>query len=633
MATTNKRLDVTDLDFDDIKLNLKTFMRNQSDFTDYDFEGSGINALLDVLSYNTHYLAMNMNMAVNESFLDTATVRSSIVSHAKTLGYTPSSATAPIAYINVNLNNTATDGGAFESLSSATIPVGTIFTTQLDDINYKFVTVSEHTAIKTDGVISFSNIPIYEGTYVTNRYTVDTKNVDKKYYINDARGDTSTLLVDVFDTASSTSSTTFSKALDTTQVDSASNVYFLQESVDGKFEIYFGDGIVGKALSDGNVVRLRYVVTNKSAANGASGFNTTASFSGITSITVETVSVASGGAEKESISSIKYNAPLDYAAQGRAVTINDYKAIVPKVYPNAKSVQVYGGEDAENPVYGRVYISIVPTESSISASAKAQIVTDLKNSYSIASIIPEVIDPEYTKLELTTTFNYNSKNTVKSSETLISNVISTIRKYNTENLTAFNNPFRHSALTTLIDDTDNSITSNITTIKLTQAFTPILNSATKYTIKFNNALYNPHSGHNAASGGILSSSGFKISGNTNEIFLDDDGNGNVRSYYNTASATKSYVDETAGTINYTTGEIILTSFNITSVSDVDGATATTIKVKVVPDSNDVIAVRNQVLEIDLDNSKIASQTDKVASGSASSGVGVTSPTSYSSSSY
>ena len=421
--------------------------------------------------------------------------------------------------------------------------------------------------------------------------------------------------------------------MDTTQVDSASNVYFLQESVDGKFEIYFGDGIVGKALSDGNVVRLRYVVTNKSAANGASGFNTTASFSGITSITVETVSVASGGAEKESISSIKYNAPLDYAAQGRAVTINDYKAIVPKVYPNAKSVQVYGGEDAENPVYGRVYISIVPTESSISASAKAQIVTDLKNSYSIASIIPEVIDPEYTKLELTTTFNYNSKNTVKSSETLISNVISTIRKYNTENLTAFNNPFRHSALTTLIDDTDNSITSNITTIKLTQAFTPTLNFATKYTIKFNNALYNPHSGHNAASGGILSSSGFKISGNTNEIFLDDDGNGNVRSYYNTASATKSYVDETAGTINYTTGEIILTSFNITSVSDVDGATATTIKVKVVPDSNDVIAVRNQVLEIDLDNSKISAQTDKVASGSASSGVGVTSPTSYSSSSY
>jgi hypothetical protein len=212
-------------------------------------------------------------------------------------------------------------------------------------------------------------------------------------------------------------------------------------------------------------------------------------------------------------------------------------------------------------------------------------------------------------------------------------VISTIRKYNTENLTAFNNPFRHSALTTLIDDTDNSITSNITTIKLTQAFTPTLNSATKYTIKFNNALYNPHSGHNSMMGGILSSSGFKISGNTNEIFLDDDGNGNVRSYYNTASATKSYVDETAGTINYTTGEIVLTSFNITSISDVDGVTATTIKIKVVPDSNDVIAVRNQVLEIDLDNSKISSQTDKVASGSASSGVGVSSPTSYSSSSY
>ena len=211
MATTTKRLDVTDLDFDDIKGNLKTFMRNQSDFTDYDFEGSGINALLDVLAYNTHYLAMNMNMVANESFLDTASVRSSVVSHAKTLGYIPNSARAPIANVNITLNNIG-------ALTSATIPVGTVFTTVIDDINYQFVTVAEYTSQVVNGVLTFSNIPIYEGTYITNRYTVDTKNVDQKFYVNDANGDTTTLIVDVFDNASATSSTTFTQALDNTQV-------------------------------------------------------------------------------------------------------------------------------------------------------------------------------------------------------------------------------------------------------------------------------------------------------------------------------------------------------------------------------------------------------------------------------
>ena len=415
MATTEKRLDVTDLDFDDIKGNLKTFMRNQSEFTDYDFEGSGMNAILDVLAYNTHYLAMNMNMVANEAFLDTASVRSSVVSHAKTLGYTPNSVRAPIANVNVTLNNIG-------SLTSATMPVGTIFTTVIDDINYQFVTVAEHTRQIENGIISFNNIPIHEGTYVTNRYTVDIDNVDQKFYVNDENGDTTTLIVDVFDNSSSTSSTTFTLATDTTQTASDSNVYFLQESVDGKFEIYFGDGITGKALSDGNIVRMRYVVTNKEKANGASSFTTSATISGITNITTATVSPASGGAEKESIQSIKFNAPLDYAAQGRAVTVNDFKAIVPKVYANSKSVQVYGGEDNDVPTYGKVYISIVPTTGSITASAKLDIIRNLKNNYTVASVSPEIVDPEYTKLRLNVNFSYNSKNTIKPQETLISNV-------------------------------------------------------------------------------------------------------------------------------------------------------------------------------------------------------------------
>ena len=622
MATTEKRLDIADLDFDDIKGNLKTFMRNQSDFTDYDFEGSGINALLDVLAYNTHYLAMNMNMVANEAFLDTASVRSSIVSHAKTLGYTPNSVRAPIAFINVTLNNIG-------NLTSATIPVGTVFTTVIDDINYQFVTVAEHTSQIENGIISFTNLPIYEGTYVTNRYTVDTDNVDQKFYVNDENGDTTTLLVDVFDNSSSTSSTTFTLATDTTQTAADSNVYFLQESIEGKFEIYFGDGIIGKALSDGNIVRMRYVVTNKSKANGASSFSTSATISTITDITTATVSSASGGAEKESIESIKFNAPLDYAAQGRAVTVNDFKAIVPKVYANAKSVQVYGGEDNDVPTYGKVYISIVPTTGAITASAKLDIVKNLKNNYTVASVTPEIVDPEYTKIRLNVNFSYNSKNTIKAQETLISNVTKTITDFNTNNLSKFDAAFRYSPFSSLIDNTDPAITSNITTLKLSKDFIPTLNTSTKYTIPFSNALYNPHSGHDSDAGGILSSSGFKISGNTNEMFLNDDGMGNVRMYYIVDGTTNTYQDNNAGTINYKTGEVILTSFNITEVSNVDGAASTKIRLIVTPESNDIIGVRNQVLEIDTANLIVNANVDTIATGSASAGVGVTTTSTYS----
>ena len=629
MATTQKKLDVTELDFDRIKSNLKTFMKNQTEFTDYDFEGSGLNALLDVLSYNTHYLAMNMNMVANESFLDTASTRSAVVSHAKTLGYIPNSPRAPVAFINVTLNNSTTDSSAFEELNTATIPIGTVFTTQMDDVNYQFVTVSEHTINKVDDVLSFTNIPIYEGTYVTNRYTVNNQNVDQKFYLADRNGDTSTLVVDVFDSATSTSSTTFTLATDTTLTSSTSNVFFLQESVDGKFEIYFGDGITGRALSDGNIVRLRYVVTNKTLANGATSFSTTATISGITNVTVATVSNASGGAESESIQSIKFNAPLDYAAQGRAVTVNDFKSIVPKVYANTKSVQVYGGEDNDVPTFGKVYISIVPTTGSITAAAKAQIVKDLKTTYTIASVSPEVVDPEYTKLRLNVTFTYNSKNTIKPKETLESNVLTTITNFNNNNLSKFDSAFRHSAFTKLVDDTDDAITSNITTVTLSKDFTPTLDKDTKYIIPFNNKLYNPHSGHDSEAGGILSSTGFKIDGNINEMFLNDDGMGNVRMFYITDGTTNTYEDNTVGTIDYFNGSITLTNLKITEVSNVDGTTSTKVRLIVKPESSDIIAVRNQVLEIDLNNSVVTAAVDTIATGSSSAGVGVATTSIYS----
>ena len=622
MATTDKRLNVTDLDFDDIKSNLKTFMRNQNEFTDYDFEGSGINALLDVLAYNTHYLAMNVNMAANEMFLDTASVRASVVSHAKTLGYTPNSVRAPSATVNVKLNNFPS------TLTTAIIPRNTVFTASVDDVSYQFRTLSDYQTTVANGIISFSNVPIYEGTMVKNRYVVDTKNVDQKFKLTNQNADTTSLKVQVYSDASASTFATYTLATDITKAGPTSNVYFLQECDDGQFEIYFGDGIVGRALSDNNVVVLEYLVTNKTAANGAKNFSTTTAISGVTDVTTTTVSVASGGAERESIQSIKLNAPLDYAAQGRAVTPEDYKTIIPKVYANTKSVQVWGGEDNSTPVYGRSYISIVPTSGSITASAKEQIVTALKNEYTIASVTPVIVDPITTSIRLGVTFKYNKKNTTKTAETLVSEVTQTLQNYDANNLQKFDGVFRHSQVTGLIDDTDESILSNITTVKLGQLFTPTLNKNTKYELEFNNAIYNPHSGHASAEGGVLSSTGFKISGDSNEMFLNDDGNGVVRMFYYTDGTTITYKDETAGTIDYNTGKIVLTAFNITSVSNVDGATSSKIRIVVTPNSTDVAAVRNQILQIDFANSTVSSDEDTIAGGGASAGVGYTTTTTY-----
>jgi len=598
MATTDKRLNVTDLDFDDIKSNLKTFMRNQNEFTDYDFEGSGINALLDVLAYNTHYLAMNVNMAANEMFLDTASVRASVVSHAKTLGYTPNSVRAPSATVNVTLNNFPS------TLTTAIIPRDTVFTASVDDVSYQFRTLSDYQTTVANGVISFSNVPIHEGTMVKNRYVVDTKNVDQKFKLTNKNADTTSLRVQVFSDASASNFSTYTLATDITKASSTSNVYFLQECDDGQFEIYFGDGIVGRALSDNNVVVMEYLVTNKTASNGAKNFSTTAAISSVTDVTTTTVSVAP----------------------------EDYKTIIPKVYANTKSVQVWGGEDNSTPVYGRSYISIVPTSGSITASAKEQIVKDLKNEYTIASVTPVIVDPITTSVRLGVTFKYNKKNTTKTAETLVSNVTTTLQNYDTNNLQRFDGVFRHSQLTGLIDDTDESILSNITTVKLGQSFTPILNTNTKYELEFNNAVYNPHTGHMSSDGGVVSSTGFKISGDSNEMFLNDNGNGIIRMFYYTDGTTITYKDETAGTIDYNTGKIILTAFNITSVSNVDGTTSSKIRVVVTPNSTDVVAVRNQILQIDFANTTVTSSEDTIAGGGASAGVGYATTTSYESTS-
>ena len=612
MAT---KLQVTELDFDDIKNNLKTYMKNQTEFTDYNFEGSGLSTIIDLLAYNTHYLAMNANMAVNESFLDTATLRSSVVSHAKTLGYTPRSARAPVAYVDVTLNSFT--GG------SATISKGTKFTTKVNDSTYGFVVNAAQTVSPVNGITRFVNLPIYEGTLVTAKYTVDSANLDKKYMVTDARADTTTLKVSVQNSVSDATLTTYTLATDISQVTKTSDVYFLQEVEDGKFEVYFGDGVVGSKPTDGNIVILEYIVTNKDKANGASVFSGT-SVGGESDITVATLVSASGGAEPETIESIKYNAPLDYSSQCRAVTTQDYKTIVPQVYADTKAIQVWGGEDNNPPRYGQVYLAI-KTQSGVNLTqAQKDSIVKLLDGYNIASVRPTIVDPEITKLRLTSTVKFDSKsttNTATSIETIVTNVLTT---YNNSDLQNFDGIFRFSKLSRLIDAADNSILSNITTLKIEKTIKPVLNTSSQYILDYSNALYNPHSGHNATMGGIVVSTGFTIAGNSNTIFIDDDGNGNIRTYYLVGGTTRTYLNNTAGTVDYSTGLVTLPSLTITGTSNSDG----TVSVVVQPKSNDIVPVRNQLLEIDFTNTKVTAEVDTIESGGSSAGTGYATSSSY-----
>ena len=629
MAVNESRLTVTEFDFDEVKANLKLFLKGQSEFKDYDFEGSGMNILLDVLAYNTHYLGYNANMLANEMFLDSASLRSSIVSHAKTLGYIPTSSRAAKATVDVTLNTS--------TLSSATMDAGTVFTTTVGGTDYQFVTASDFTATNIGSGIVFNNVPIYEGTYVTTRYTVDFSDVDQRFLLRSNRADTTTLTVRIQNSSSDTTITTYTEATDITQVKTDSKVYFLQEVEAGLYEVYFGDGVIGAALSDDNIVLLTYVVTNKADANGANIFASSGAIAAINDVTVFTQSTASAGSEPESLQSIKYNAPLDYASQGRCVTAEDYKVFAKKLFPNTRSVAVFGGESGSydsslgavsTAEYGKVFISIKSTTGlNLTTSEKTQLVRDLAP-FTIASTTPVVIDPQITKIILSGAFKFNSSKTTSSSEDLEAAVISTLKTYNTSDLSQFEGLFRHSKVLGLIDNTNIAITSSAVNITMGHFFTPTTTASTAYTINFNNAFYNPHSGHNSSAGGVIASTGFYISGDaTNIQYFDDDGSGNLRTYYISAG-TRVYTNSTAGTVTYSTGKIVTSGIHITSVGEVDGATSTQIRITAIPDSKDIVPVRNQILEIDFVNTTVSGELDTVAVGDSAAGTTYTTTSAY-----
>ena len=610
MATNSKgRIEITDLDFDTVKQNFKTFLSQQNSFTDYNFEGSGMSVLMDLLAYNTHYMAFHANMLANEMFIDTALTRDAAVSHAKALGYLPSSPKAS----NTTLSVTVSD----VPLSQKTLVMdsGTIFSTTVNDTSYNFVTIGDNTATSETGIFMFTDVQVYEGTRIRYTYTVNSSDLEQKFIIPSASADTTTLVVSVQTSSSDITTETYTLNTDYATLDSTSLKYFLQEADDGQYEVYFGDGVTGKKPIDGNIVILDYVVTNGSEADGASAFTASSSIGGFTNISVVTTGGSSaGGGDAETVDSVKFNAPLKYAAQGRAVTPDDYKAIVPSVYTNIKSIQCWGGEDNEPPIYGKVYIAIRPnTGTSLTTTTKNTIVNSLKK-YNVASIVPEIVDPEILYLVLGVTAKYNSTLTEKSKSDIKALVETTISTFNTNNLQKFDSVFRHSNLLQSLDETDTSILSSTATVKLKRIVTPTLNAITKYTIEFNNAGYHPSANWAQT---VVESTGFYLSGNTNEQFIDDDGSGNIRTFYLLGGTTKTITNAQAGTINYNTGQVVLTSFNITSTTNANSTIDVTLK----PDSNDVIPVRQQVIEIDTVATTVTAEVDDFATGKATAGVG------------
>ena len=449
MATNAKgKIEITDLDFDAVKSNFQNFLSQQSQFTDYNFEGSGMSVLMDLLAYNTHYLAFHANMLANEMFLDSSVLRANAVSHAKALGYTPSSMKASNATISISVADVPT------SQNSLVMPAGTIFTTSVNDTTYNFVTISDTTSTSDSGIFAFTDVKIYEGTRISFQYTVNSSNLEQQFIIPSANVDTDTLKVRVQNSSSDTTTVSYSLNTDYTNLTSTSTKYFLQEVEDGRFEVYFGDGVSGQKPVDGNIVILDYVVTNGSDADGASAFAAASTIGGYSNITVTTISSASGGGLSESVDSIKFNAPLKFAAQTRAVTPDDYKSIIPSIYTNIKSLSVWGGEDNDPAVYGQVYISIKPnTGTTLTTTTKNSIVNSLK-AFNVASVTPVIVDPITLLLELTTTVKYNSTISEKTNTDIRALVETAISTFNTNNLQKFDSVFRHSNILKAIDDAD-----------------------------------------------------------------------------------------------------------------------------------------------------------------------------------
>lgn len=478
----NARLQISDLDFDQIKTNLKAYLKQQSQFQDYNFEGSGLNILLDILAYNTHYNSYYLNMVANEAFLDTALLRDSVVSHAKTLGYIPFSVTAPRAIVNVTVNSGTT------TPETLTIPKGFTFSSNLiDNLSYNFVVLEESTVTKSNTSFFFEDLEIYEGSLVSYVFNyTENSNPKSIFVLPDNNIDTTTISVSVSPNVGNTSTQVYNQVTDILDITSTSEVYFLQESKNGNYEIYFGDGVIGKALNDGAVVTVTYLVTNGVAANQTDGFIAAAPIGAYSDIVIDVVDVASGGATRETVDSIKYSAAAQYATQNRLVTTSDYESYIKSKYPSIDSLSVWGGEDETPKVFGKVYISLKPkTNYFISETEKQRIIDEIINPKAIVSVSAEIRDPEFLYLIVESLVQYDQKKTSLDEGTIRNNIRQAILDFRDTNLNKFAGTFVLSKLQDAVDSTNGeAIIGSETVVRVQRRFKPKLNESASYTIQY-----------------------------------------------------------------------------------------------------------------------------------------------------
>ena len=586
---------VSNLDFEDIKTSLKEYMRAQSDFTDYDFDGSALSTLIDTLAYNTYYTAFNTNMVVNELFIDSATLRDNVVAIAKQLGYRPKSATAPTAYVSF----TATYGNPTTD-TELLLKKGTGFISSFDNNVYQYVVTDDVKAQVINDVATFTNVEVKEGTQLVNTFTVNASLKSQKFILDNQNIDTNTIRVKVFPTGGSFSEP-YLVADNILGVDATSKVFFLDEIEDQRYEILMGDGVLGKKLENNARIEVSYLTTAGPESNGVRTFV----FSGVlenpngvtpSSITTSiTSTVASaGGEEIESTQKIKYTAPKAYGTQERAVTAQDYEAIVRKVYPATSDIIIFGGEDQDPPEYGKVFIALKPTDASyLTSLTKSSIVQELKK-YVVASVEPKLVDPSILFVELTSKIYYNGDMTDQTASQIRDKVIGSVQSYlDTSDTEKFNGKFRYSKMIGVIDDADKSINSNLTSITMRKDFYPSLNSTFYYELCFQNTF------DEDCDDPILSSTGFRVTEYPNfDVYVEDRNKKIVLYRLDSVTGEKVVLDSDIGDIDYVKGELKMYALTIIKGSFFDNR----ISLRVKPLSNDIKAMREVYLDVDVANS-------------------------------
>jgi hypothetical protein len=616
-------LNVTELDFDQIKDNLKNFLKQQSEFNDYDFEGSGLSVLLDVLAYNTHYNAIAAHYSLNESFLDSAQIRGNVTTRAKMLGYVPRSILSPKAIINFTVDASQFSGPKPEIL---TLPRGTKFTSEVQGEVYEFISTGSQDATRENNIYNFTNIEIAQGTYKTMLYRVDNDIESQKFQIPDIDADMTTLRVRVQQNERSSAYQVYNRFESLLGVNEESLVYYLEENTTGKYDVYFGDGVMGNKPANNNVITLDYIYTDGVVANGASAFSFSGSLrrtdgqysgmafngDGITYSVESTTRNAAGGAERESIESIRFNAPLTFTAQNRAVTSEDYRSIILKSFPNISSISTWGGEDNNPPEFGKVFIAVNPlTEETLTEDEKAQIKDTILRGKSVVSIVPEIIDPNFTFLELDVFLKYNPNITDRTSIEIESLIADTISDYNFNNLNKFDGVFRYSQLLTLIDSADRSILNSIIRPYMFKYITAGTDpNKNGFELTFASPIFESGSSTDFT----ISSTSFLEDG-VQKFFGDIpiEGSSNRQVVvYRVSDGENIITQADVGIIEPSQGKLTINNFKCDS--------ETKIKISVTPNSLDIAPKRDQLLNISSPFVRVTAEIDSISTAGSSGSI-------------